>query len=380
MNSKKTIAASVLGLVLLLALGMMWQKRAGARDAPLPSADLSRYASLHDSGGISTRQIADAAETLFDEDSAGTTQAFVLMRDGRILAERYGEDIDPETKLLSRSIGKTVTATLIGLMVSDGRLALESPAPIPAWSQPGDPRGAITLRNLLQMTSGLEHIEDSEPLYTADSVRMLFTEGARDMATYAEAKPIAHPPGSHFTYSTADTMILSDLMTRMLTNSDQPDRRRSAMEEFIRGRLMTPAGLSSLTPEYDARGTMIGGAMMHMTARDYVRFGELLRNQGRVNGHQLLSARWVAFMTTPSDRNPAYGGHLWLNREGGDGNPLFPGRGSRRIFAAIGHHGQYLVVDPTRRLVILRMGLSTAEQYGAVRRGLLRLVELFPQG
>lgn len=118
---------------------------------------------------------------------------------------------------------------------------------------------------------------------------------------------------------------------------------------------------------------------MHMTARDYARFGEFLRNKGRVKGHQVLSARWVEFMSTPSALNAAYGGHIWLNREG-EGNPLFPGRGSRRIFAAVGHHGQYLLIDPTRRLVILRIGISNDEQYLGVRRALVRLVEMFPQG
>lgn len=379
MNNKKWFAASVLLLIVSLVVGALWQRHAGAQGAPLPPADISRYRTLEGSGGISAQQIADAADGLFDEESSGTTQAFIMMRDGEILAERYGDGIGPQTKLLSRSIAKTVTATLIGLMVSDGRLALDSPAPVPAWSQPGDPRGAITLRNLLQMSSGLDHSEDGPPLYEADTVRMIFTDGASDMAAYAEAKPIAHPPGSHFAYSTADSMILSDLMTRMLTNSEGAEQRRAAMTEFIRGRLMTPVGLASLTPEFDARGTMIGGAMMHMTASDYARFGELLRNKGRVNGHQVLSARWVDFMTTPSVRNAAYGGHLWLNREG-TGNPLFPGRGSRRIFAAVGHHGQYLLIDPTRRLVILRMGISNDEQYLGVRRALVRLVELFPQG
>ena len=128
-----------------------------------------------------------------------------------------------------------------------------------------------------------------------------------------------------------------------------------------------------------AYGTMLGGAMLYMTARDYARFGELLRNNGRVNGHQLLSARWVEFMKTPSPHNAGYGGHLWLNHEGAM-NPLFPGRGSSRIFAAVGHHGQYLVIDPTRRLVILRIGVSVDEQYNGVRRALVRLIELFPQG
>lgn len=379
MNSKKWLAASALLLIGALVVGMMWYRHAGARDTALPPADISRYRTLEGSGGIDAQQIADAAEGLFDEEASGTTQAFVMLRDGKILAERYGEGIGPETKLLSRSIAKSVTAVLIGLMVSDGRLALDSPAPVPAWNQPGDPRGAISLRNLLQMASGLEHSEDGPPRYEADTVRMIFTDGAPDMAAYAEAKPIAHPPGSHFAYSTADSMILTDLMTRMLTTSEGPEQRRAAMMEFIHGRLMTPLGLASLTPEFDARGTMIGGAMMHMTARDYARFGEFLRNKGRVNGHQVLSARWVEFMTTPSARNPAYGGHIWLNREG-EGNPLFPGRGSRRIFAAVGHHGQYLLIDPTRRLVILRMGISSDEHYLGVRRALLRLVELFPQG
>lgn len=378
MNSKKWLAASALLLLVVLVLGALWQRRAGAQDAT-PPADLSLYRTLQGSGGISGQQIADAAEGLFDEDASGETQAFLMMRDGEILAERYGEGIGPQTKLLSRSIAKTVTATLIGLMVSDGRLALDSPAPVPAWNQPGDPRGAITLRNLLQMASGLEHSEDGPPLFEADTVRMIFTDGAHDMAAYAESKPIAHPPGSRFVYSTADSMILSDLMTRMLTTSDGADQRRAAMTEFINGRLTTPLGINSLTPEFDTRGTMIGGAMMYMTARDYARFGEFLRNKGRVKGHQVLSARWVEFMTTPSPRNAAYGGHVWLNREG-EGNPLFPGRGSRRIFSAVGHHGQYLLVDPTRRLVILRIGVSTDEQYTGVRRALLRLVELFPQG
>ncbi|MFO1261399.1 MAG: serine hydrolase [Sphingomonadaceae bacterium] len=378
-NSKKWLAASVLLVLALLALAGLWHRHAGAQDAAPPPGDVRRYAMITDAGPASAQQIADAAEGLFDADASGTTQAFILMRDGKIVAERYGEGIKPDTKLLSRSVAKTVTAALIGLMVSDGRLALDSPAPVPAWTQPGDPRGEITLRNLLQMTSGLEHSEDGPPLYEADTVRMLFTDGAQDAAAYAEAKPIAAPPGSRFNYSTADTTILSDLMTRMLTASTEPERRRDAMMEFIRGRLITPVGLSSLTPEFDARGTMLGGAMLYMTARDYARFGELLRNNGRVNGHQLLSARWVEFMKTPSPHNAGYGGHLWLNHEGAM-NPLFPGRGSSRIFAAVGHHGQYLVIDPTRRLVILRIGVSVDEQYNGVRRALVRLIELFPQG
>lgn len=372
MNSKsRRRASAVVGAALMLGLAFFWPH---ARSSP-PAT----YVTLEPSGGIGRTSLSGAVEPLFDEDEVGTTQALLVMHNGKRIVERYGAGIGPDTRLLSRSIAKTVTAALVGLMVSDGRLALDAPVPVEAWSQPGDPRGTISLRNLLQMTSGLEHGEMTEPLHESDTVRMLFTDGAQDMAAFAEAKPIASRPGSRFVYSTADTMILSDLMTRMLTRSDRPDIRRGAMMDFVRGRLMDPVGLASLVPEFDARGTMIGGAMMHMTARDYARFGEFLRHRGRVKGHQVLSARWVEFMTTPSRRNPAYGGQLWLNREGTD-NPLFPGKGPDSLFAAVGRHGQYLLVSPSQRLVIVRMGLSGEEEQMALREALARLVELFPGG
>lgn len=372
MNSKTGWRASAaLAAALVLGLLLIWNH---ARSAP-PAT----YVTLESSGDIGRATLAATVDPLFDEDEVGTTQSLLILRNGKPIVERYGEGIGPDTKLLSRSIGKTITAVLVGIMVSDGRLALDSPVPVEAWNQPGDPRGTITLRNLLQMTSGLEHKESTEPLQKSDTVRMLFTDGAQDMAAFAEAKPIANRPGSRFVYSTADTMILSDLMTRMLTRSDRPDARRDAMADFVKGRLMDPLNLASLTPEYDARGTMIGGAMMHMTTRDYARFGELLRHKGRVNGHQLVSARWVDFMTTPSRRNPAYGGQVWLNREGEE-NPLFPGRGPKSLFAAVGHHGQYLIVSPSQRLVIVRIGVSDEEQRTALRDRLARLVEMFPGG
>lgn len=372
-NSKRRVRATLpLALIAVLAVAGTWWAADHAR-----ADGVAQYQTLKKGEGISTAALAGAIDPIFDEGSVGTTQALIVMQDGKIVAERYGTGIGLQTKLLSRSLGKTVTAALVGLMVSDGRLALDQPVPVAAWDQPGDPRGTITLRNLLQMASGLEHVEEGDPLYRSDAVRMIFTDGAQDMAAYAEAKPIANPPGSRFAYSTADTMILCDLMTRTLTDSSTPDIRRNAMMEFVRGRLMAPAGLPSLTPEFDAKGTMIGGAMMHMTARDYARFGELLRNHGRINGHQLISARWVSFMTSSSPANAAYGGHVWLNREG-TGNPLFPGRVSSKMFGMVGHHGQYLLVSPGQRLVVLRMGISTAEQRAALKSALAHLMELFP--
>ncbi|BBF68969.1 serine hydrolase domain-containing protein [Sphingomonas bisphenolicum] len=320
-----------------------------------------------------------AIDPLFEDEAMGETRALLVMRDGQVIAERYAPGFGPDTKLLSWSIAKSVTAVLVGLMVSDGRLALDSPVPVAAWSQPGDPRGKITLRQLLQMRSGLDHVEDGEPITSGDTVRMLFTDGARDMRAYAESKPLAHAPGAVFSYSTGSSVILSDLMTRMLTSSADPAVRRQAMATFIDGRLKAPGKLPSLTPEYDAAGTMIGGSILHMTARDYGRFGELLRNDGRSpNGHQILPEKWVDFMRMPSPRNPAYGAHLWLNRES-DESALMPGRAPDSLFGCVGHNGQYILISPSQRLTVVRIGMSPEkEQRAAVRGALARLMGLFP--
>lgn len=330
--------------------------------------------------GVNEGDLRAAIDPLFDGDEdVGETRALIVMHRGEIVAERYAPGFGPDTKLLGWSVGKSVTAVLVGLMVADGRLAIDSPVPVATWSQPGDPRGRITLRQLLAMTSGLDHVEDEEPLAKADTVRMLFTDGAQDMSAFAEAKPLAHAPGSRFSYSTGSTMILADLMARMLTNSADPDVRRQAMQTFIDGRLKGPAKLKSLTAEYDAAGTMAGGSFVHLTARDYARFGELLRNHGRgPNGHQIVPEKWIDFMRTPSRRNPAFGAHLWLNRDSEE-SPLMPGDAPESLFGCVGHGGQYILVSPGQALTVVRIGQSPKkEQRDALKKGLGKLMRLFP--
>ncbi|SER35681.1 serine hydrolase domain-containing protein [Sphingobium sp. YR768] len=328
---------------------------------------------------VGASALRGAIDPLFDDKTMGQTRALLVMRDGKVIAERYAPGFGPDTKLLSWSMAKTVTSVLVGLMVSDGRLALDAPVPVAAWSQPGDPRGRITLRQLLTMSSGLDHVEDGEPIMNGDTVRMLFADGAQDMAAYAESKPLAHAPGEEFAYSTGSSMILSDLMTRMLTNSADPDVRRRAMQMFVDGRLKAPGNLSSLTAEYDANGTMIGGSILHMTARDYGRFGDLLRRRGRSpSGHQILPEKWIDLMTTPSARNAAYGLHIWLNRDSSE-SALMPGQAPASLFGCVGHNGQYILISPSQRLTVVRIGMSPdKDQRRAVRSALAKLIGLFP--
>jgi CubicO group peptidase (beta-lactamase class C family) len=366
MNSKSMWRAT-LPLIALLCLS----------SAQAENADDVAYYIMNPDKAASETTLRAVIAPLFDADKVDTTQAVLVMHDGRIVAERYAPGFDHKSKFLSRSIAKSITSVLVGLMVSDGRLALDSPVPLDTWDQQGDPRSGITLRHLLTMTTGLQHSEDSDPIAKSDTVRMLFTDGAQDMATFAESKPIASRPGTKFNYSTANYVIIADLMTRMLTDSNDPQVRRDAMNEFIMGRLADPVGLKSLTGEYDARGTLIGGAMMHLTTRDYARFGQFLLQKGKMKGRQILSPRWVEFMTKASTLNPDYGGGVWINRQSKDAY-LFNGRGARTMFACLGHHGQFIVISPSQRLVIVRLGITNEAKHKDLAQAIADIAEVFP--
>lgn len=323
----------------------------------------------------------NAANALFGEGEAGNaalvgeTRALLVMQNGKIIYERYAKGFDRDTKLISWSMAKSITAVLTGLMVSDGKLALDEPAPVPVWQRSGDPRGHITVRHLLHMASGLKHIENADLVYDSDTVRMLFGQGADNMAAYAETQPAIAKPDEQFNYSTATSVILSDILTRTLTESEDPATRQQAMLDYVHGRLSEPLGMASLTPEFDASGTMIGGSILHATARDYAKFGEFLRNRGVVNGQRLLPESWINFMLTSSPADGGYGGHIWLNkpRPAGANPALWPSQGPADLFACLGHQGQYIIVSPSQGLTIVRLGISTDTQNDAVREELRKL-------
>jgi len=370
----------------LVMLGGWSLTHASGQGSIAPAAPGPRFgASLDDVRAVDTSPALPAldpvikakADALFDDESAvGETRALYVLRDGKPIYERYGEGFGPDSKLISWSMAKSITAVLTGIMVADGQLSLDGPAPVAAWERSGDPRGAITLRNLLHMASGLEHVENGNPVWKGDTVEMLFGGGAEDMAGFAEAKPAAAQPGEVFNYSSATSVILADIMADTLTPSPNPEARREAMREFIHGRLAEPLGMTSLTPEFDARGTMIGGSIMHATARDYARFGEFLRNHGVVNGQRLLPESWMTFMLTPSPNDAGYGGHIWLNRRrpAGADEALWPGRGPNDLFACIGHQGQYIIVSPSQRVTVVRLGITADDEFPALRRHLADLV------
>lgn len=375
-NSRLHNRAALLAPALLMLAGC-----GAAMPAEAPLSDEALAVVTADAGAPKD-QLARQIDEIFTAPGVGETRAVVLMANGKIAAERYAPGYDKDTRFVSWSMAKTVTGVLIGMLVSDGLLALDAPAPVPLWQRPGDPRAAITLRHLLQMRSGLRHTESGEPPYESSEVRMIFLDGRDDMARWAEEQPLEAAPGKQFEYSSNTSVILADIAARALTTSDQPEARRKAVADYLQTRLFGPLGMTSMVPEFDARGTLIGGSLMHATARDWAKLGEMLRLKGRApGGEQLVPQRWVEAMVTPSPARANYGFQTWLNRElpEGEEQPLFPDRAPRSLFSLIGHMGQYVLVSPEQRVTLVRLGHSGREERQAMLQQAADVLELYPE-
>lgn len=349
----------------------------GAQPAPAPAPlDKAALEAVIPDPGVDRRQLAALIGDLFTRDDMAETRAVVVLRNGVRVAERYAPGYHENTRFVSWSMAKTVTGVMIGQLVADGRLRLDEGVPIPAWQRSGDPRGEITLRQLLQMRSGLRHTEAGSPPFQSDEVRMLFLDGRDDMAAYAEAQPLEAAPGRKWEYSSATTVILADLAARSLTPATEPAERARVVRDYLRTRLFDPLGMKSMVPEFDAAGTLIGGSLMHGTARDWARFGEFLRNRGAVKGAQLVPSSWIDFMIAPSPRNPGYGAQLWLNRAPRGQDAMWPGA-PQAAFSMNGHLGQYVLVSPAGGVVVVRLGHTPDGAHAPVRADLARIAALF---
>ena len=319
-----------------------------------------------------------AADAFFTDPALGETRALIVIRDGQRIYERYGSGIGPGTRLISWSMAKSITSTLIGELVADGRLELDVPAPVPEWQ--GDKRGKTTLRQLLHMASGVKHIEAGPQPEIADTNRALFADTSADIYKAAVAEPAEVPPGTRFQYNTLTTHILARIVADAVAPGADATTRRAKTRAFIKDRLAAPAGMPSLLCEFDPAGNLYGGSLCHATARDWAAFGQMYLDDGVVAGKQVVRPDWVRFVTTPSPANPGYGGQFWLNRRPADGQDraLFWRSGPADAFAAIGHLGQYVIVVPSKRLVVVRLGKTQDDVLQPVRDGLAKLVNGFP--
>lgn len=325
-------------------------------------------------------QQATPADAFFTDPALGETRALIVLKDGKRIYERYAPGYGPGNRFISWSMAKSITSTLVGELVGDGKLELDTPAPVPDWHKtPGDPRAAITLRQMLNMASGLKHLE-AEPVEAADTNRALFADKSADIVAHAVSAPLQSKPGTVFQYSTLTTHILADIVSRSITPAGAtPAQRRKAMRDFINTRLAGPAAMPSLLCEYDPQGHLLGGSFCHANARDWANFGLLYLNNGVVAGRQVVNPSWVSFVRTPSPANAGYGGQFWLNHPATDGNDgaLFAAQGPADAYAAIGHLGQYVIIVPSKRLVVVRLGKTQDDVLPPVKAALGRLVNSF---
>jgi hypothetical protein len=288
-------------------------------------------------------------DRLLEEDTTAglETRAVVVVRDGRIVAEAYADGIGPQTPLLGFSMGKSVTAIMIGrmqrlgLLPRDERSFDEGPL-FPAWA--GDGRRDIRLVHLLQMTAGLKFEETYAP--GSDSTRILFM--VHSASSDAMRSPLEHPPGEHFQYSSGTTNLLSRFVHDRLGGSQ-------AQLDFFAREVLAPLGMRHTLFEPDPSGVFVGSSYIYGSGRDWARLGLLLLDRGRFNGEQLLDPDWVDRARAPYDsaNDRRYGYQLWLNGASDPQRwPELPGD----AFAMSGNRGQHVVMVPSARAVLVRLG------------------------
>ncbi|RVD21662.1 serine hydrolase [Mesorhizobium sp. M4B.F.Ca.ET.017.02.2.1] len=301
---------------------------------------------------VDASQNPEIAKIVDDGAMAGAgMRAVVVVKNGHIVAERYGEGFSAKTPLLGWSMTKTVNAAIVGTLVKDGKMAIDNKGLFAPWKADG--RAAISLADLMAMSSGLEFNEDYGDV--ADVTRMLYLEP--DMAGFAEAKPLTGEVGKVFSYSSGTAVMLSRLWQDAVG-----DKAKALI--WPRKALFEPIGMHSAVLETDEQGSFVGSSYLYATAQDWARFGQFLLQGGAWNGNQLLPAGFVDWMREPAAASKVYGkGQVWIEGPGDEENP---GAGAaaglpKDTYWMEGHDGQTVAIIPSEQLVVVRLGLTPAK-------------------
>ncbi|RAZ88320.1 6-aminohexanoate hydrolase [Mesorhizobium hawassense] len=359
----------------LVSAGLLWVlgksvavERDGVGCASVPDGDTgkARQTSLHagpvdatqpnalwpEGEQVDPSQNPEIAKIVDDAAMTGTgMRAIVVVKNGRVVAERYGDGFSAKTPLLGWSMTKTVNAAIVGTLVKDGKIAVDAKGLFAPWKADG--RAAISLADMMAMSSGLEFNEDYGDV--ADVTRMLYLEP--DMARFAEAKPLTGEIGKVFSYSSGTAVMLSRLW------QDAVGDKAKALA-WPRAALFEPLGMHSAVLETDEQGTFVGSSYLYATAHDWARFGQFLLQGGTWNGNQILPSGFVDWMRKPAAASKVYGkGQLWIE---GPGDEEKPGAGAaaglpKDTYWMEGHDGQTVAIIPSEHLVVVRLGLTPAK-------------------
>ena len=331
---------------------------------PWPDGDLIESTGLP--ANVDEEKLLAASNWAFDRESPEqVTLSLVVVYNGQIIHERYAPGFDVTTRTRTWSTAKSIASTLIGMLVDEGRLALDEPLGFDwypnARSPETDPRNEITLRHVLNMSSGLETV-DNRGLEYATGSGMSYWAGSSSVVG-ARSRALIREPGTYWDYENYDTLLGVYAMKLALGGE-------KAYAEFPRKALLDKIGMRNTLVSTDRFGDFVMSSQIYTNARDLARFGLLYLGNGIWNGERLLSEEWIDFVRTPAPATKSigsiYGGQWWLVPEGRDDVP-------KDAYSTSGNRGQFSIIVPSHDMVIVRRGLDYGRQ-GFDRWGLAREV------
>ena len=314
-------------------------------DAPWPSE-------------IDMEKVEEALDIGFGPAEARTLGLVVTYK-GRILGERYGEGIDIHTPLESWSMTKSLTGTLMGVLIQQGTYELWQSAPVPEWQEPGDPRQEIRIGDIMRMSSGIKINAPSDPDYDRDiyADHLYLYTATSNSYEWAATRPQEWPPNTIGRYRNTDPVLTSYLIRLGV------EGRGQNYHSFPQRDLFDKIGIRDGLIETDPQGNFLGQGLAFMPARDWARLGNLYLQDGMWDGERILPEGYVEYASTlaptwVSDGRLQYGGaFFWVNGQGSQGLP-------ESAYSMRGAGGQSTTIIPTHDLVVVRLGKYTGSGPG----------------
>jgi len=335
---------------------------------PWPTEEWPRAALDERVDRASLDRLLDHAFTEPEPDDLDRTHGVVIVQNGAIVAERYAPGVSPGDAFLSWSMAKSITNSLIGILVRQGKIDVSRPIPVKEWAD-DDPRSKITIDQMLRMVDGLrfreaEHLGGGSVRYypegESDVIPMLFGDGKDDVAGFASTLPYQVEPETRWNYNSGASNLLARLVRETIGGG------ADEMREFMFAELFEPLGMKTARPKFDAAGNFIGSSHCYCSVQDFARFGYLFLRDGQWEGRRILPEGWVDYCRTPSPQSEGtYGAHFWT----------IPG--SLGLFYCSGMGGQRVLMSPKLDLVVARLGKTAPHKVAAVVRYCKELIDAF---
>ncbi|MDP2089689.1 MAG: serine hydrolase [Flavobacteriaceae bacterium] len=296
---------------------------------------------------VNPQKLQLAVNNAFDKNGEmiKKTRAVLVVYKDQIIAEKYADGFDKNSKLLGWSMTKSITSAVVGILEKQGKVNVNQHNLFKEWQN--DERSKITLNNLLQMNSGLEWVEDYNTI--SDVTKMLYLD--RDMTQTQLDKPLVGTPNNSWNYSSGTTNLIAGFIRNQFKTQQE-------YLDFWYSELIDKIGINSMIIETDLSGNYVGSSYAWATVRDWAKFGLLYLHKGNWNGEQILNKSWIDYSVTPTNSsNGEYGAQFWLNAGG-----KYP-NAPKDMFSCDGYQGQHIFIIPSKDLVIVRMGLTEAPEF-----------------